>query len=102
MEGAPKNINLDDIIQTIVSIDGVNEIHDLHVWTITSGKHALSCHAVVNGEKSVDECQVILRTIEEKLKNQGIGHITIQLETNDHPHDDILLCQHAGKNIRKN
>jgi len=97
MEGTPKNIELDEIIQTIINIDGVNDIHDLHVWTITSGKNALSCHAVVDGDKSIDECQTILRTIEEKLRNKGIEHITIQLESNDHPHDDLLLCQHVGK-----
>lgn len=97
MEGTPKDINLDDVIQTIVKVNGIKGIHDLHVWTITSGKHALSCHAVVDGDRSVEECQVILRAIEEKLREIGIGHITIQLETNDHPHDDILLCQLVGK-----
>ncbi|WP_164214999.1 cation diffusion facilitator family transporter [Virgibacillus sp. YIM 98842] len=97
MEGTPKNIDLDEVIETIVKIDGVKDIHDLHVWIITSGRNALSCHAVVDGDKSVDECQTILRTIEGNLKDKGIGHITIQLENNDHPHDDLLMCQHVGK-----
>lgn len=93
MEGTPKSVELDKIIKTMESVKGVLSIHDLHVWSITSGQNALSCHAVVDGNLSVLESQKILRTIEHELKHQGIGHVTIQMENNDHPHEDSLLCQ---------
>ncbi|MFD2629076.1 MULTISPECIES: cation diffusion facilitator family transporter [Oceanobacillus] len=93
MEGTPKSVELDKIIKTMESVKGVLSIHDLHVWSITSGQNALSCHAVVDGNLSVLESQKILRTIEHKLEHQGIGHVTIQMENNDHPHEDSLLCQ---------
>lgn len=48
MEGTPKNVDMDEIIETIENVDGVHSIHDLHVWSITSGQNALSCHAVVD------------------------------------------------------
>src|SRR5690625_833010 len=47
MEGTPKNIDIDDITETIEATIGIESIHDLHIWSITSGKNALSCHAVV-------------------------------------------------------
>lgn len=93
MEGTPKNVDLNDIIQTIEKVSGVVSIHDLHVWSITSGQNALSCHAVVNGALSVQESQKVLRTIEQELKQKNISHVTIQLENNEHPHDDSLICK---------
>ncbi|SET63647.1 cobalt-zinc-cadmium efflux system protein [Oceanobacillus limi] len=94
MEGTPKNIDLDVIIDTMENVPGICSIHDLHVWSITSGQNALSCHAVVDGGLSVLECQNILRMIEHELEHKGIGHVTIQLENDDHPHEDVLMCHH--------
>lgn len=93
MEGTPRNINLDDIINTFKKIPGIIDIHDLHVWSITSGQNALSCHAVVDGNLSIQESQQLLQTIEHQLEHIGIGHITVQLENNEHPHENSILCQ---------
>jgi cobalt-zinc-cadmium efflux system protein len=92
MEGVPKNVDIDDIIKTIEDIPDVNSIHDLHVWSITSGQNALSCHAVVRQNLSIEECQMLLRTIENRLASKDIGHVTVQMETAQHPHKDSLLC----------
>ncbi|MEN1967107.1 cation diffusion facilitator family transporter [Lentibacillus sp. N15] len=94
MEGTPKNIELNDIIATIENVQGINSIHDLHVWSITSGQNALSCHAVVNGYLTVQESQTLLRAIEHKLKAKEIGHVTIQLENDTHPHKESLMCNY--------
>ncbi|WP_188453372.1 cation diffusion facilitator family transporter [Virgibacillus oceani] len=93
MEGTPKNVDLDDIINTMENTKDIISIHDLHVWSITSGQNALSCHAVVDGELSVHESQKLLRTIEHDLEHKNIGHVTIQMESKEHPHDDSLMCQ---------
>ncbi|MGY0694870.1 cation diffusion facilitator family transporter [Virgibacillus sp. FSP13] len=93
MEGTPKNIELDDIIRTIEKVSGIDSIHDLHVWSITSGQNALSCHAVVDGKLTIQESQNLLRSVENKLEDKGIGHVTIQLENKEHPHEDSLMCQ---------
>ncbi|MFC4559586.1 cation diffusion facilitator family transporter [Virgibacillus kekensis] len=92
MEGTPKNVDLDDIVRTMERVDGVQGIHDLHVWSITSGINALSCHAVVDGDLPVNKCQLLLQTIEQKLEEKGVGHVTIQLETATHPHNNSLMC----------
>ena len=80
MEGVPRNVDIEDVIQTMTGISGVISIHDLHVWSITSGQNALSCHVVVDGDLSISESQTILRAIEHELFQKGIQHVTIQLE----------------------
>ncbi|MCG1010899.1 cation transporter [Salinicoccus sp. ID82-1] len=93
MEGTPKNVQLDEIFETIKNVPGVKGLHDLHVWSITSGQNALSCHIVVDGEITILESQKILREIEQGLESREIGHTTIQMENEDHPHEDSLICQ---------
>ena len=93
MEGTPKNVELDDIINTIERIPGIMSIHDLHVWSITSGQNALSCHAVVDGDLTIYETQTLLQSIEHELDHKGIGHVTIQMENENHLHDNSLMCK---------
>jgi cobalt-zinc-cadmium efflux system protein len=79
MQWVPKGIHLDEVRQTIEAVDGVNKVHDLHVWAVTSDIYTLSAHAVV--ENGGDFHQV-LNGIEETLKERfNIEHTTIQLET---------------------
>jgi cobalt-zinc-cadmium efflux system protein len=93
MEGTPSNVDVQEIIQLIEQTEGIESIHDLHIWTITSGTNALSCHAVVNDQLKIAESEHILRKIEHNLLHKGIKHVTIQLETALHRHDDSILCK---------
>jgi len=92
MEGTPKNVDVDEVIGVVQRKDGIQGIHDLHIWTITSGLNALSCHAVVDDDMSVAESEALLREIEKDLEKQNIHHVTIQLETSAHLHDTSILC----------
>lgn len=100
MEGTPKNVDIDEVMKEILSVDGVKDVHDLHVWSITSGKNALSCHIVVNGELCITECQQMLRTIEHRLAHTGIEHVTIQPEDSGHSHPDSVLCGELSSSIQ--
>ncbi|WP_434399689.1 cation diffusion facilitator family transporter [Planococcus sp. 11815] len=93
MEGTPKNVDLEQVAQTIEALPGVKSIHDLHVWSITSGKNAMSGHVVVKEHISFKDSQQVLRDIEHALLELKIGHVTVQLENEDHPHDDSIRCQ---------
>lgn len=93
MEGTPRNINLHDIINTMKDIPGILDIHDLHVWSITSGQNALSCHAVVDEDLSIQESQKLLRAIEHNLAHMGVNHVTVQMENEGHPHVNAIICQ---------
>lgn len=98
MEGTPQNIDMKDVIQTIENTKGIHSIHDLHLWTITSGLNAISCHVVVDDNITIAESEVILRKLEHELEHKGILHVTIQMETAAHPHGNSILCQvkHEG------
>ncbi|MFS0593203.1 cation diffusion facilitator family transporter [Cytobacillus horneckiae] len=93
MEGTPQNVDMDDIIQIIQNTRGIQGVHDLHVWSITSGLNALSCHAVVADQMSIAESERMLRQIEHDLEHKNIHHMTIQLETSAHLHDNSILCK---------
>ncbi|MEQ3505464.1 cation diffusion facilitator family transporter, partial [Pseudoalteromonas sp. BZP1] len=92
MEGTPKNVDFEEIIETIKSSGEIENIHDLHIWSITSNQNALSCHAVASKNLTLQECQSLLKRLERQLLEKGVGHITIQLETSEHSHEDSILC----------
>ena len=98
MEGAPANLHCDDIVAEIKKVNGVESVHDLHIWTITSGLHALSCHIVVDGSLSVAEAEQIVYEVEHQLQHQNISHVTVQTESRAHGHGDDLLCSMPGHN----
>ena len=79
LEGTPAHINLTAVEQTIRQTESVKDVHDLHVWTITSGMEALSVH-IVHEETASQKS--LLQTIRRKLHDEfGIDHLTIQMET---------------------
>lgn len=92
MEGVPENIDVDTVINTINNIEGIEDAHHLHVWSISSGMNAMSIHVVVNGKLNVHETQKIIHRIDEKMKHENIEHVTVQVECKHHEHDDELLC----------
>jgi cobalt-zinc-cadmium efflux system protein len=78
MESTPGHIDVDQVRDRLMALPGTSEVHDLHIWTITSGVEALSAHVVIEDGCSHD---ALLKQIREELYRQfGIDHITIQLE----------------------
>ena len=78
MESAPRGIDVDEVRQTIAATPGVIGVHDLHVWTITSGLDSLSAHVVAEETESHADLLKRLRlALHERF---GIDHITIQIE----------------------
>lgn len=79
LEGAPAHINLKAVEESIRRAPNVEDVHDLHVWTITSGIEALSVHVVLPNEESQKDLLALLKT---KLHEEfGIDHVTIQIES---------------------
>jgi cobalt-zinc-cadmium efflux system protein len=78
MEAAPRHLDVEEIRSAIAGLGDVSEVHDLHVWTIGSGKVSLSCHVVAT---RADEAAPLLSEIYSLLGNRfGIDHATIQIE----------------------
>ncbi len=81
LEGTPAHINLKAVEDVMRSISGVAAVHDLHVWTITSGMDALSAHIVLEDGVSLQAGQKILEMLNAQLKERfGLEHTTIQME----------------------
>ena len=78
LEGAPGEIDLPDLRRKILRLAGVEEVHDLHCWTLTSGVHSASVHIRASTESPRE---VVLATVQKLLKEEaGVDHATIQLE----------------------
>jgi len=80
LEAAPRSIDPDALGARLAAVDGVVEVHDLHVWEITSGEPALSAHVLV--EPGTD-CHAIRTAIERVLRGDRIGHTTLQVDHTD-------------------
>jgi cobalt-zinc-cadmium efflux system protein len=79
MQAVPKTIRLEEVRRTIEMVEGVREVHDLHVWAVTSDIFTLSAHAVVSNGQDFHQ---VLNCIEDTLRERfNIEHTTIQLET---------------------
>jgi len=80
LEAVPRHVQVGEVIETIKSVPGVEEVHDIHIWTITSGIHALSAHLIIE-DQMVSGSAEIVTTVNEKLaKHFNITHTTLQLE----------------------
>lgn len=94
MEGAPGHIDVDEVRTAIREVPGVAGVHDLHVWSITSGMVSLSVHVTAAGDADAaivpglrrDLLRVITRTLRERF---GIDHTTIQLEPEGFEEDPV-------------
>jgi cobalt-zinc-cadmium efflux system protein len=90
LEAVPSHIDLGEVRNAIAEIDGVAEVHDLHVWTLTSGYLAMSGHArICDPVQQTD----ILRNIHARMHDRfGIDHVTVQIE-----HQTLYPLRREGK-----
>lgn len=80
LEASPAHVRVDEMIRAMMGVQGVKDVHDLHVWSITPQVHALSCHVLID-DLSISEGGDILGRLNELLRERfSIGHSTMQLE----------------------
>jgi len=93
MEGAPDNFKYDSLLAFVRTLPGAKDIHDLHVWSVTPERVALSCHLIVDPNGSLERSTEIIKQLKEYLlKEFGISHTTIEIET-DQCGCTALLCE---------
>ncbi|WP_088187988.1 cation diffusion facilitator family transporter [Desulfosporosinus sp. FKA] len=95
MEGAPSNFEFDRLLSFIRTLPGTKDIHDLHVWSVTPERVALSCHLVIDSNSSLDQSREIMQQLKAYiLEKFGISHTTIEVEFETFPCGcNALLCQ---------
>ena len=80
LESVPPNIQIDKVVLNVKDIPGVKEVHDIHIWTITSGVNAMSAHLIIEDQK-VSQSGEIVDLVNRYLAEQyNITHTTLQLE----------------------
>ncbi|MBA2810428.1 cation transporter [Streptomyces sp. KM273126] len=94
LESAPKNVDMAKVREHILALPGVEDVHDLHAWTITSGMPVLSAHVVVSSERlSAMGHEEMLHELQGCLGDHfDVEHCTFQLEPSGHAEHEAKLC----------
>ena len=82
LEGVPAHLSIEQIGRALAVVPGVRSVHDLHIWTLSSNRIALSAHLVVDG---LEQWPAVLSAARHVLLHQGITHVTLQPESDMHP-----------------
>lgn len=91
LEGTPSHIDLGAVEDAILETEGVEGVHDLHIWTISSGIDALSAHVHHGDDVAQPE---LLKTLRSRLHDSfGIDHLTIQMETGAFDKEAVHFCE---------
>jgi cobalt-zinc-cadmium efflux system protein len=91
LEGTPSNVNIAALGQGLTGLSGVAKVHDLHVWTLTSGVNAMSVHLVIDESTSHDE--VLAKAHEYVTTQHKIAHPTVQVESKACPIAEKHFCE---------
>jgi cobalt-zinc-cadmium efflux system protein len=80
LEGVPRGLDAEQVSTAILGVKGVNDVHDLHLWSIGSQTHSLACHITI-ADIPPSESETILREVQDRLREKfHIHHTTIQFE----------------------
>ena len=98
LEGLPRGMELNEVTSAMREIDGVIDVHDLHIWSLGSSAHALSCHVLIE-DMPPSESNAILQRINDVLCKYEIHHTTVQFEhskcaLSDAPCNILVTSQH--------
>lgn len=81
LEATPDSINIDEVTEAIAAMDGIEQVHDLHVWSLSSDVRALSAHLVLEGHPTLEEAQAVAATVKQSITPRfSIAHATFELE----------------------
>jgi len=98
LEGRPTGMRVEDVARAVLTVPGVQEVHDVHIWSLGGGHNALSLHARIP-DMHLDSCEKMLAEIQEKAaKDFGIEHTTVQLERAGLPAHSGYVMPEPAKN----
>src|SRR5881296_2023260 len=98
LEGRPPDLRVEDVARAMLKIEGVQEVHDVHLWSLGGGHHALSLHARVP-DMHLDECERLLASIKQVASKEfAVEHTTVQLERAGLPAQSGYVMPEPAKN----
>lgn len=92
LQGIPADINIDDLSHQLLEFKGIEDIHDLHVWSVDGNYNILTVHVVLNTMLEKDKITELKGNIRNSLKQKGIQHATIEFETSNERCDFEEKC----------
>ena len=91
LEAAPRGISMPDLVDDMMHIKGIKDVHDLHVWSITNNMYALSCHALINNLPPSASSSILQSLNTMLAEKYHIGHATVQFECDEHSETYCLV-----------
>lgn len=85
LDAVPENVDMDEITAVIKKVAGVEDIHHMHIWAMSTTENALTTHLVLNATLSFDEKMRVVQRIKDDLSHHHIQHATIELESSTMP-----------------
>ena len=83
LDGVPKGIDLNAVVSGIKEVDGVIDVHHLHIWAISTSQNAMTAHVIIQPDISIENQNNLKKNIKHKLENVNIQHATLEFETED-------------------
>jgi len=83
LDGVPKGIDLKKVILEIKEVEGVIDVHHLHVWAISTSQNAMTAHVIIHPESGMEQLNILKLKIKHELEHVNIHHATIEFETED-------------------
>ncbi len=91
LEATPKGINLHEVVEAVREVEGVRDMHDVHIWSITSGLHALSAHLLIDDQLTSCSVDIVERVQSLLRRDFDIAHTTLQCEC-EHCTNGEMVC----------
>jgi cobalt-zinc-cadmium efflux system protein len=83
LDGVPADMNLEEVKQAAGKIKGIQEIHHIHLWAMSTTENALTAHIVIDAKSSLDEVEKIKHDFKHALEHINIQHVTLEVESSD-------------------
>jgi cobalt-zinc-cadmium efflux system protein len=91
LDGVPKGIDLQKVISEIKEVDGVIDVHHLHIWAISTSQNAMTAHIIINSNTEIEQLNVLKKNIKLELEHVNIQHATLEFETENENCKDTLI-----------
>jgi cobalt-zinc-cadmium efflux system protein len=92
-------VNVERVQDRILHVDGVVGVHDLHVWTLGTGNHALSAHILLPDRRISDATQILHRVDRAMRDEFAISHVTVQFECESCAEDERIVCTQLAAKV---
>jgi cobalt-zinc-cadmium efflux system protein len=83
LDGVPADMNLQEVKQAAKKIDGILDIHHIHLWGMSTTENALTAHIVIDANSSLADAEKIKHDLKHRLEHMNIQHVTLEIESNN-------------------